>query len=240
MKLIHKLPKGNRKNYGWRDHFIDFDSPIGYCDSYRVIFNKSEQEKLLAQGKACIFTDNRFHGFPSWIYLGKTTKSIERNASKLINISSDEVTLTIDNRYCWRNRAGKYQSPELQIIIPPTHEPPEFEKHYGDISLLTDPKAIELAYALKENGFFFRIYQNTGFLAGGDMGGCVVMVYGENKRIGLSEFNHSFLGYSYGCDNILWDYYDEFDKWSRCYEIPKTTNTNEIIEILKTEKSTEE
>lgn len=233
MNVTHTQPRGTRQNYGWRHVFIEGDSPIGYCESFNAIFNHSDQTKLLYQGKPSIYTDNRFWGFSQWINLGKTTKAVIRNAGKLVNISNEEVTLIVNNRFRWENRLGKFQSPELKVTVPVTHELPLFEKHYGNLDFLTDPKIIELTHALKENGFFFRIYKNTGFLAGGDMGGYSVFVYGENKRIGLSEFNHTFLGYDYGCDNILWDYYDEFDKWSRCYEIPKTNSVSEIIKELK-------
>jgi hypothetical protein len=41
------------------------------------------------------------------------------------------------------------------------------------------------------------------------------------------------MGYSNGRDNILFDKFGEFNKWSRCNEILKTTPIDEIIEILK-------
>jgi hypothetical protein len=41
------------------------------------------------------------------------------------------------------------------------------------------------------------------------------------------------MGYSDGCENILFDYYGEFDKWSRCRIIDKKTPIKEIIDILK-------
>ena len=63
------------------------------------------------------------------------------------------------------------------------------------------------------------------------------MAYGYGKKIGFSSFNNDFMGYSNGCENILWDRFGEFDKWSRCYEIPKTTPIEEIIEILKSDKN---
>jgi len=32
---------------------------------------------------------------------------------------------------------------------------------------------------------------------------------------------------------ILWDNFDEFDKWSKAYAIPKDSKNEEILEILK-------
>lgn len=234
MKLRHISSKGTRKNYGWMPYVIQYGYSIGYSKSHKIIFNKTEQENLLAQGKACIYTDNRFYDFSDYINLGVTTKTVKRNASKLVNMSGDDVNFDISNRYCWVNhKTGTKQYPELQLKITLTQDLPEFEKHYGNIDLLTDPKIIELAHALKENGFFFRIHKNTGFLIGEPIDDYIIMAYGENKMIGISEFNHSFRGYGYGCDNILWDFYADFDKWSRCFEIPKTNHTNKIIKILQ-------
>jgi hypothetical protein len=62
--------------------------------------------------------------------------------------------------------------------------------------------------------------------------GDVAIAYGHNKIIGFSSFKNDLYGYSNGCDNILWDVYGEFDKWSRCNEISKNTSIEEIVEIL--------
>jgi hypothetical protein len=45
------------------------------------------------------------------------------------------------------------------------------------------------------------------------------------------------MGYSNGCDNVLFDYFGEFDKWSRCNEISKDLSPKEIVrELLKPKK----
>lgn len=63
--------------------------------------------------------------------------------------------------------------------------------------------------------------------------GETAIAYGYGKKIGFSSFNDTYLGYSDGCNNILWDEFGIFDKWSRCNQIKKGTPINEIIEILK-------
>lgn len=90
----------------------------------------------------------------------------------------------------------------------------------------------ELVNKLRENGFIVRVIKNTSFL--GDMINTAI-AYGYDKKIGFSSYNNDFMGYSNGCDNILFDFYGQFNKWSRCAEISKTTPIDEIINILKEE-----
>lgn len=74
---------------------------------------------------------------------------------------------------------------------------------------------------LRKNGFTMNIWQIkdeswwTLRLA-------IAFAVGCGLRIGFSSGNESFiLGYSDGVKEILFDYYDEFDKWSRCMGISK-------------------
>lgn len=62
-------------------------------------------------------------------------------------------------------------------------------------------------------------------------------IYGYEKRIGISEFNNYYNGYSYGQEFILWDWYDEFNKWSQCYQISKPKSENDFQDILDILKS---
>lgn len=233
MKIIHSASKGTRINYNWLWCDFKYGSELSYCKSHKLIFNNAEQEKLLSNGKACIYTDKRFGGISGHLFLGKTTKAIKRNSSKIRNISGVEVPLTISNRYRWVSRKGAISRPTLSLTIPTSTNPVTFNLDMGDITKLTDPKVIQITQALMDNGYYVTIFRNTSFITGDPINNYIVMAYGENKMVGISEYNDPFRGYGYGCDNILWDFYDEFDKWSRCYEIPKTTKTTEIIELLK-------
>ena len=81
------------------------------------------------------------------------------------------------------------------------------------------------------------IYKNYDVLVGNDMGGQIAFGYGHGKIIGFSTGNCTFRGYANGVDNVLWDHFGEFDKWSRCNKIPKTTTNEEIIDILINNKN---
>jgi hypothetical protein len=50
--------------------------------------------------------------------------------------------------------------------------------------------------------------------------------------IGFSTGRNNFMGYSCGCDSVLFDYFQEFDKWSGCNEINKDLSPKEIVEEL--------
>jgi len=96
-----------------------------------------------------------------------------------------------------------------------------------------------LTNRLRESGFLVKVYNSNPDRLIGEHEGEIAIVHGFGKQIGYSSKNHPFRGYSDGCENILFDYFNEFDKWSRCINIPKTTSIDEIIEILK-EPNTED
>lgn len=103
-----------------------------------------------------------------------------------------------------------------------------------------DPKSFALVELLRNNGFLVQVWNsNPGFIYGEDDGE-IAIAYGYGKKIGFSSFENSFRGYANGRGNILWDNFDEFDKWSKAYSIPKDTTPEEIINILKTKQQTEE
>ena len=55
----------------------------------------------------------------------------------------------------------------------------------------------------------------------GDVEGEIATAYGYGKKIGFSSGQSSYRGYYNGQDNILWDWYGEFNKWNKCCEIPR-------------------
>jgi len=94
-----------------------------------------------------------------------------------------------------------------------------------------------LVDALRENGFLVSVYNsNPGFLIGEEEGE-IAIAYGHNKKIGFSSHNNSFRGYSNGDDNILFDYFGEFNKWSQCLEIEKKNKIDKIVKLLKETKN---
>ena len=65
-----------------------------------------------------------------------------------------------------------------------------------------------------------------------DDGGQIAIAYGRGMIIGFSNEENSFQGYSDGCENILYDFFGEFNKWSQCHNIPKSTPVKTIIKQL--------
>ena len=50
--------------------------------------------------------------------------------------------------------------------------------------------------------------------------------------IGFSSGENTFQGYSNGCENILYDFFGVFNKWSQCCDIHKSTPVKTIIKQL--------
>jgi len=51
-------------------------------------------------------------------------------------------------------------------------------------------------------------------------------------KIGFSSKKNSYRGYSNGCENVLFDYFGEFDKWSRCHVIAKDYTPADVVKLL--------
>jgi len=114
-----------------------------------------------------------------------------------------------------------------------------------------DVWAKELTEELRANGFIVSVSKgNPNFIMGmlatateyttgkreGDVDeeGQIATAYGHGMRIGFSTGNNTFQGYSNGRKEVLFDYFQEFNKWSRCYGIDKSLTPKEIVtELLK-------
>ena len=112
----------------------------------------------------------------------------------------------------------------------------------------TDEWAQELTAELRANGFIVGVSKgNPDFISGmlataaaysgqqmdvKDNEGQIATAYGHGMIVGFSTANNDFRGYSNGCDSVLFDYFQEFDKWSRCLEISKKLSPKEIVEEL--------
>ena len=85
---------------------------------------------------------------------------------------------------------------------------------------------------MRKNGFLVAVHNENPDRIYGEHSGCIAFAVGCGLRIGFSSGNESFMGYSDGVKEILFDYYDEFDKWSRCMGISKETPNEEIVKQL--------
>jgi hypothetical protein len=99
----------------------------------------------------------------------------------------------------------------------------------------SDEWANELTDKLRAAGFLVAVWKsNPGFIFG-ESEGEIATVYGFNKKIGFSTGNNDFRGYGAGCENVLYDYRNYFDKWSKALTIKKTKPIDEIVRQLKEE-----
>lgn len=238
-KLKHQAPKFYRVN---RFNSITIEGDFAYCKSHNFIYNQEKEEELLHKGLPCYYTDNRFidgdYNFyketklfwrrfrpislKSCIRRTLNCKNIPVGAIVKFNTSWYHIDKDIDTSYFFKIKKENQLKIDYEISIPSFFN--NF-KYCNFSQCLTD--------ALRKAGFLVQVYNsNPDFLIGEDEGGEFAIAYGYNKKIGFSSKNFTFRGYTNGCDNILWDYYDEFDKWSRSQDIPKTMPIEKIIETL--------
>ena len=127
---------------------------------------------------------------------------------------------------------------------------PEYEVNGKSYSRdFQDEWAQELTTELRANGFLVSVSKgNPNFIMGmlatateyatgkreGDVDeeGQIATAYGHGRKIGFSTGENSYRGYGNGCENVLYDFFGEFNKWSQCIEIHKTTPIEDIIKEL--------
>jgi len=262
-KLGHQAPKGYRIN---RFNSIEIEGDLHYCYSHNFVYNCEEEERKLYDGEPCRYTDGRFsdtpHNYFHNTYLHWThwkdisLKACIRKTLQCKNIPVGTIISfrkswyyngkKIDNSYLFKirkeNSFSKKDSFEYEINLP------KYARNFDNCEF-----SQKLTEALRANGFIVEVSAgNPNFLssmlntAGAYIGesidiqneeGQIAVAYGHGRKIGFSNGENSFRGYPNGCENILYDFYGEFDKWSRCIEIHKSTPIDEIIKILTDDKS---
>lgn len=249
----HLSPKGSRQKWF---NFVRVKG-LHYCKSHNFFFDPTVEERKLYDGKPCIYTDQRFvlgnnnsFGEGLMVYSRKyafSLKSLIRKVRRAYIPSGTEVEFgtswyytakNVDTRYIFKVRNGR-QMPAYDYEI----NKPKYTSLFSE-----DVWANELVSALRKNGFIIAVYPNYSHLASmvnavirqgqpdiinGEIGGEYAIAHGFGKTIGFSSGSDTLRGYTDGQDNILWDWFGEFDKWSRCKRIPKTTPIDAILEILK-------
>lgn len=264
-KLGHQAPKGSRINVFNR---IDIDGEFAYCKSHNFIYNTRIENYLLHQGKPCYYTDDRYYDGRFNFYKecsihwtrfkDITLKACIRKTSKCRNIP---VGTIVRFSKSWSFRGNKSDlSFTMKIKKENTFDPQyEINSPYFLTNFNTCEFSKKLVDELRNNGFLVKVYnKNPNFISGmietaaEAIGnplteeekiveeGEYAIAWGYGKQIGFSSKDNTYRGYSCGCKNILWDFFDEFDKWSRCREIKKTAPISKIVEILMTEKPEED
>jgi hypothetical protein len=260
-KLGHQAPRGYVDN---RFNSIEIAGDFAYCKSHNFLYNAEVEEEKLYNALPCYYTDNRFkdtmHNYYKNCMLHWTRwKNISLKACirKTLSCYNIPVGTVVQFNKSWYIPNKKVDLSYAFKIKKENKFPIEFE--INDPNFFKNFNTCEfsknLTDALRANGFIVSVInKNPDFISGmiasavvykggeaevSDDGGEIATAYGYGKKIGFSSGNNSYRGYSDGCDCILYDYFGEFDKWSRCIGIPKTTPINEIVEMLKEPKKEE-
>lgn len=232
-----------------------------YCISHDFWFDPEEQNRLLHYGKPCMDTDCGYregrwnfygNGHMCWNRRkGFHVDTLKRWVRKTRNLPVGTIVKLGHNYYGSTKKGTTYSLGYKYKIKKENKFDPKYEiscsSFYKNFDV--DEKCKELVNLLRENGFIVSVKgTNPNFISSmistaasytgqaptevSDEGGQTAIAYGHGLRIGITEGYNSLYGYSDGCDNYLWDYYDEFNKWSQCILTSKTTSNEEFLKEL--------
>jgi len=233
-QLGFQAPKSSIEYRGFTTINID---GLHYCKSHDFWFNDEEYDKLLHFGVACFYTDSRYkegnHNYfkSGYLYFNRrkplSIKSALRRIRKTHNLPVGTI-VEINHSHYGIGKKGSYSlaynfkvKKENKLDLVYEVNKPSFSRNFSD-----DDKAKNLTDLLRANGFLVKVTYDV------EDGGDYAIAYGHGFRVGYSSFDNTLFDYSYGMKSILYDKWDEFDKWSRCYEIPKTLDNQEILETI--------
>lgn len=257
MKLGHQAPHGFRVN---RFNSIEIEGDLHYCKSHNFVYNELEEKKKLYDGKACFYTDSRYVSSDNNFY--NNTKlhwtrwksiSLKSCIRKVLNCKNIPIGTIVEFNwsYFYTNRnfnnqfIFKIKKENFEEINYEVNEP-SYTNNFTNCSF-----SKKLTTSLRENGFLVSVMKNESFIGNminaasqytnGEIedttiDGEIAIAFGHGKKIGFSSFKNNFQGYSDGEENILWDKFGEFDKWSRCNHIKKKNSSKSIKEIVETLK----
>ena len=247
-KLGFQTFKGNRVK---RFNYIHIKGDLHYCESHNFMYNSEVENKKLHYGLPCYYTDGRFHSGGKNFYkstylhfsrysktmMGKSI-SLKAGLRKVKGCYGIPKGTIVEFAQDWS--IGKQDHGFLYKVKEYKPIPYKFEVNIAAYSnnFLHDSKMSKLINELRNNGFLVAVYNNNPDFLIGENEGEIAIAYGHGLRVGISTHDNTFRGYSNGRDSILWDNYEDFDKWSRCNEIPKSLTTEEIIkELIKNKYS---
>lgn len=253
IQIGYQAPKGARINRG----FMSIETrDFHYCWSHDFWFDPEEQKRLLHEGKPCFYTDGYIEGnhnsYRNGSMLWKrkegfTLKKAIRLLKRTRNLPVGTVVNIVHN---WYYPGKKINLGYTFKVRKENKFDPEYEVRRASFfrNFNTDEKAKNLVELLRANGFLVSVFNvNPNHLmsmistAASYMGkdveteneeGEYAIAYGHGLKVGFSSNKSTLRGYSQGVNNVLFDKWDEFDKWSRCREISKETPNEEILQIL--------
>jgi hypothetical protein len=257
MKLGHQAPKNLRTN---KFNSIELRGDFAYCKSHNFIYSPDIEEEKLYNAEACYYTDKRFidgrHNFYHDAHIHWTRwKDISLKACirKTLNCKNIPLGTIVDfKKSCYAvSNKGKAIGLGYKFKIKKENKLDiSYEINLDSYSnqFTNCEFSKELTTALRNNGFIVSVESNSSHLTnmlntairltGGEtvdakIDGEVAIAYGYGKKIGFSSFDNDLFGYYDGKENILWDKFGEFDKWSRCNWISKNSSIDDIISKLK-------
>jgi len=257
IKLGHQAPRGYVEN---KFNSIEIRGDFAYCLSDNFVYNIEEEQQKLYNAQPCYYTDERFydtiHNYYKECFLywerfeSISLKSCIRRVLSCKNIPVGTIVVFKKSSYV----EGKKIDLSFNFKVKKENKIKiDYEINYpGYFRNFTNCEfSKNLTNRLRENGFIVSVRKNNSFLlnmintasqatgsnkqVNTEIDGEVAVAYGYGKKIGFSSFENDFMGYSNGCKNVLFDRFGEFDKWSRCFEIEKTTPIQEIVNSLKEE-----
>lgn len=258
VKYGYQAPRGRRTNYGFM--CIDVEN-MHYCWSHDFWFSQEEQNALLHQGKPCIYTDYGYaegnhNSFGRGCMLWKRGNGFTlRKAIRLLKRTRNlPIGTIVKIGHNWRyaskkGKSGIELSYDFKVRKENKFDPKyEISPEFSGGNFNTDEKAKALTDLLRANGFIVAVRsKNPNFISSlvataaahigkstdvTDEEGEIATAYGHGLRVGFSSGNSTYRGYSCGVKSILFDKWNEFDKWSRCREISKEKTNEEILNIL--------
>lgn len=258
--LGHQAPKGWRHNVCTA---IELNGDFAYCDSHDFVYNPEEEERKLYDGEACYYTDSRFgeqfNNFYKRCYLRMRRHnpfSIKSAIRKIKLCKGIPVGTIVELTKSWYHSEVKISNSFLFKVK--KENPIDFSFEINDPSYFRNfvdcEKSQKLTDLLRSKGFIVSVREGNpnkissmiavaSSLIGGDLcdideeEGQIAIAYGHGMKIGFSSGKDSIFGYQNACDNILFDFFDEFNKWSQCREISKDKTVDEIVEELLESKS---
>lgn len=241
IKLGHQESKGKRNkwfNCITIDHSYNNDgykTYPAYCSSHNFFFNYNEEEKKLYNGKPCIFTDKRYELGKNYFYVTDifesrrdqiSLKACIRRVNKCYNIPVGTI-VKFDSYWGFgRKNSASY----FFKVKKENHKDFVFEVNKSKyLGIPNDEYLREFTEKLREEGFLVRVEKEDTYYDYCE----TITAFGCDKIIGISPIGEPFEGYRSGEDFVLFDWLDEFDKWSRSRQIEKSLKIDEIINILK-------
>lgn len=226
LKLGHQAPKGWKVN---KCNEIELPLNLVYNSKHNFVYDKKEENRRLYNAQPCVYTDVRFDTeFESntlhHIKQGPISiKAAIRKTLKCKGIPKGTIVqfnkfyyfpgYDIDNSYLFKVRKENLSNIQYQV------SDPSFFNNFT-----TCERSYELVNALRDKGFLVQVITEKGVE--------IAFAYGHGKMVGFSAGTQLEHCYGLSTSSILWCNYGEFDKWSHCNSIPKSTSNKDILDVL--------